>query len=38
MEVDTGRAAKLSELLAKAKQVPKSLQLALESEIKFLQE
>lgn len=36
MEVDTGRAAKLSELLARAKQIPKSLQLALEAELKFL--
>ena len=36
MEVDTGRHAKLAELLSKVKQIPKSLQLALAAEIEFL--
>lgn len=36
MEVDSGRHAKLVELLTKVKQLPKSLQLALNAEIEFL--
>lgn len=38
MEEDEGRFAKLSELLAQVKQLPKSLQLALQSQAEFLRQ